>query len=186
MRSEYFTPTQAFDKFLANYRYSRVLKSIKSFHHLKVCYDLGCGSGKLMTILNEKGYDAYGIDVKSRDRVIACNLNKELPLSSESVDLITSLANIEHLEQPLLNLQEIFRILRKNGVLVLTTPSQAAKPVLEFLAYKLKWIDEAEIRDHKLYFSKNLLEQYLRKVGFQQFTVKYFQMCMNLHVVAIK
>jgi len=186
MRSEYFTPTQAFDKFLTKYRYSRVLKSIKPFNHLKLCYDLGCGSGKLITILNEKGYDAYGVDVKNSDRIIASDLNKELPLSSGSVDLISSLANIEHLEQPLLNLQEIFRILRKNGVLVLTTPSKAAKPVLEFLAYKLKWIDEAEIRDHKMYFSKDLLEQYLRKAGFKQFSVKYFQMGMNLHAVAIK
>ena len=186
MRSEYFTPTQLFDKFLAKYRYSRVLKSIKPFSHLKICYDLGCGSGKLITILNEKGYDAYGIDVKSSDRVIAADLNKELPLLSESADLISSLANIEHLEQPLLNLQEIYRILRKNGVLVLTTPSTAAKPVLEFLAYQLKWIDETEIRDHKRYFSKKLLEQYLTKAGFKQFSVKYFQMGMNLHAVAIK
>lgn len=186
MRSEYFTPTQVFDRFLAKYRYSRVLKSIKPFNHLKICYDIGCGSGKLITILNEKGYDAYGIDVKSSDRIIASDLNKELPLLSESVDLISSLANIEHLEEPLLNLQEIYRILRKNGVLVLTTPSTAAKPVLEFLAYKLNWIDETEIRDHKLYFSKKLLEQYLTKAGFKQFSVKYFQMGMNLHAVAIK
>ncbi len=186
MRSEYFTPTQAFDKFLTQYRYSRVFKTLKEFSHIKQSYDLGCGSGQLVHLLNDKGYEAYGIDVKSDHRIIAADLNKTLPLPAESVDLITSLANIEHLEQPLFNLHEIFRVLRKNGVLVLTTPSTAAKPVLEFLAYKLKWINEAEIRDHKLYFSKRLLEHYLEKVGFTQFTVKRFQLGMNLHAVAIK
>jgi len=186
MRSEYFTPTQAFDKFLTQYRYSRVFNTLKKFSHIKDCYDLGCGSGALVAILNEQGYKAYGIDVKSEHRIIAADLNKELPIPSSSVDFISSLANIEHLEQPLFNLHEIYRVLRKGGVLVLTTPSTAAKPVLEFLAYKLHWINEDEIRDHKMYFSKKLLERYLQKVGFAQFTVKRFQMGMNLHAVAIK
>ncbi len=186
MRSEYFTPTQAFDKFLTQYRYSRVFKTLKQFNHIKQIYDLGCGSGQLVQLLCEQGYDAYGIDVKSDQRIIAADLNKALPLSEGSVDLITSLANIEHLEQPLFNLHEIYRVLRKNGVLVLTTPSTAATPVLEFLAYRLKWINEAEIRDHKMYFSKKLLQHYLQKVGFQHIKVKRFQMGMNLHAIAIK
>lgn len=186
MRSEYFTPTQAFDKFLTRYRYSRVFKTLKKFNHIKQVYDLGCGSGQLVQLLHEQGYDAYGIDVKSDQRIIAADLNKALPLPDTSVDLITSLANIEHLEQPLFNLHEIYRVLRKDGVLILTTPSTAATPVLEFLAYRLKWIDEAEIRDHKIYFSKKLLQHYLQKVGFQQIIVKRFQMGMNLHAIAIK
>ncbi|MCS5712301.1 methyltransferase domain-containing protein [Candidatus Berkiella aquae] len=186
MRSDYFTPTQAFDKFLTQYRYNRMFKALKQFNHIKQVYDLGCGSGQLVHLLCEQGYDAYGIDVKSDQRIIAADLNNTLPLSDESVDLITSLANIEHLEKPLFNLHEIYRVLRKNGVLILTTPSTAAKPILEFLAYKLKWINETEIRDHKIYFSKKLLEHYLQKVGFHQFQVKRFQMGLNLHAIAIK
>ena len=50
----------------------------------------------------------------------------------------------------------------------------------------LKIIHEAEILDHKMYFSKKMLEEYLRHAGFKQFQVKRFQLGMNLHAVAIK
>ncbi len=186
MRSEYFTPTQKFDKFLTFYRYSRVFQTLENYSHIKTVYDLGCGSGNLVNALIEKGFDAYGIDVKSGPRIISSDLNKALPLATESVDLITSLANIEHLHEPLLNLKEIYRVLRKNGMLILTTPSTAAKPVLEFMAFKLKIIIPDEILDHKLYFSKKMLQSYLQLAGFTQFQVKRFQLGMNLHVVAIK
>jgi SAM-dependent methyltransferase len=186
MRSEYFTPTQMFDKFLTQCRYSRVFKVLKQFNNINKVYDLGCGSGLLVQMLASRGYDAYGIDVKSGDRIIAADLNTPLPLPSESADLMISLANIEHLNEPLLNLQEIYRVLRKGGSLVLTTPSTAAKPVLEFMAFKLKIIDAAEIIDHKRYFSKQMLNDYIQKAGFTQVTVKRFQLGMNLYALAIK
>jgi SAM-dependent methyltransferase len=151
-----------------------------------VVYDLGCGSGNLVKQLIGQGYDAYGVDVQSGDRILAANLNKSLPIASNSVDMVTSLANLEHLQEPLLNLKEIYRILRFDGTLILTTPSTAAKPVLELLAFKLKLIDPAEILDHKQYFSKKTLKAYLQAAGFTNFTVKRFQLGMNLHAVAIK
>lgn len=186
MRSEYFTPTQVFDKFLTHYRYSRVLNTLRKAQNIHKVYDLGCGSGNLVHQFVKMGYDAYGIDVKSGDRIIDGDLNQVLPLASSSADLIVSLANIEHLTEPLVNLQEIHRILRKEGVLILTTPSTAAKPVLEFMAFKLKLIDPAEILDHKRYFSKTMLENYLRQAGFMNIRVKRFQLGMNLHAIAIK
>lgn len=186
MRSEAFTPNQWFDRFLTFCRYRRVYQVLDSAKEVKTIYDLGCGSGNLVKALREKGYDAFGIDVKPGDNILAADLNKPLPLSSSSVDFITSLANLEHLNEPLLNLQEIYRVLREEGILVLTTPSTAAKPVLEYLAFKLKLIDPAEILDHKRYFSKKMLYDYLVQAGFKNISVKRFQGGMNLHAVAVK
>ena len=36
----------------------------------------------------------------------------------------------------------------------MTTPTRIAKPVLEFLSYRLHLINEDEIREHKHYFNK--------------------------------
>lgn len=186
MRNQQFTPTQLVDKFLTHYRYSRVFSELKKYQHIHTVYDLGCGSGNLIHHLVKKGFDAYGFDVKNSDRIIQCDLNKTLPLPDNSVDMITSLANIEHLDAPLFNLKQIYRVLRKNGILILTTPSTAAKPILELMAFKLKLIHPFEILDHKRYFSKKMLQEYLANAGFKQFKVKRFQLGMNLHAVAIK
>jgi SAM-dependent methyltransferase len=186
MRHDAFTPNQWFDKFLTFCRYRRVYQVLEHSQDIKTIYDLGCGSGNLVKALREKGYEAFGVDVKSGQNILAADLNKPLPIESNTVDFVTSLANIEHLHDPLLNLKEIHRVLKTQGTLVLTTPSTAAKPVLECLAFKLKLIDPMEILDHKMYFSKALLESYLSQAGFKQFWIKRFQCGMNLHAVAIK
>lgn len=186
MRENAFSPHQWFDRFLTFCRYQRVYQVLNRAKQVKTIYDLGCGSGNLVKALRAKGYDAFGIDVKKGENILAADLNKPLPMASESVDFVTSLANLEHLHEPLLNLQEIHRVLRKEGILVLTTPSTAAKPVLECLAFKLKLIDPAEILDHKRYFSKKMLHDYLTRAGFHTVSVKRFQGGMNLHAIAIK
>ena len=65
--------------------------------------------------------------------------------------MVTLLAVLEHLNYPLDMLREIARVLKPNGILLLTVPSHLAKPVLEFLAYKLKIVSEDEIRANKSY-----------------------------------
>lgn len=186
LRQESFNPSKRFDHFLTNYRYSRVYKVLGQMKHCKTIYDLGCGRGALVHNLIAKGYDAYGIDLQQGERVIQADLNGELPIPSNSVDCVTSLANLEHLEKPDTNLREIHRILKPGGKLVLTTPSTAAKPVLEFLAFKLKLIDEREILDHKRYYSKKTLHQAVKAAGFSSFKVSYFQLGFNLQVIATR
>lgn len=190
MRHHYFTPTSLLDQFLSHYRYSRVFRSLNQSnqtvpkrHH---ALDLGCGSGKFVKLLQQKGFDAKGIDVNAGDDIIAADLNAPLPIESDSVDLITSLANLEHLHNPQLNLNEIYRVLKKGGRCVLTTPSKRAKPILEFLAYRLKLIDRREIDDHKIYFDKQMLLAGFKQAGFNQIIVKHFQLGLNLHAIAIK
>jgi len=67
---------------------------------------------------------------------VKANFEKDtFSLESESMDLVCSLAVIEHLNSPDNYLSEIKRILRTGGTCIMTTPSVYGKPVLEFLAY---------------------------------------------------
>jgi 2-polyprenyl-3-methyl-5-hydroxy-6-metoxy-1,4-benzoquinol methylase len=87
---------------------------------------------------------------------------------------------LEHLEHEQPILQEVRRVLKPNGRLVLTVPSIWAKPVLELLAYRLKLIDEQEIRDHKRYYNRARLRQVLiQDTQFTSFQHHYFQLWMN-------
>ena len=103
-----------------------------------------------------------------------------LPFENESFEVVTMLAVLEHLNYPLEMLKQIARVLKPNGILLLTVPSHLAKPVLEFLAFKLKIVSEAEIRDHKAYYNKKDLQNLIAQVpSLHLKNHKYFQCGMN-------
>lgn len=130
---------------------------------------------------------------ESRDLAESCHIEKShestahLPFERESFEIVTMLAVLEHLNFPIEMLREIERVLVPNGVLLLTVPSRASKPVLEFLAYKLHIIDEREILDHKKYYNKGDLREAISQVkGLKLHTHRYFQCGMNNFAKIIK
>lgn len=120
--------------------------------------------------------------------LIEGDLSQPLPIPDASVDVVTSLAVLEHLDWPTVHVSEVFRILRPGGVLILTTPSTRSRPLLEMMAYRLHVIDEIEIRDHKHYFTRAELLELLANVGFDRKSISYrsFSMGVNQIVVAAK
>ncbi|MFP5488970.1 MAG: methyltransferase domain-containing protein [Acidimicrobiia bacterium] len=101
-------------------------------------------------------------------------------------DAATSLAVIEHLppETVVDHLASIRSVLRPGGVLVLTTPTPRSKPVLEFLAYRLRVISAHEIRDHRQYFHRTALVGALTAAGFERIVHTPFQLGLNQRVIA--
>lgn len=106
--------------------------------------------------------------------MVEANLEKDrFELTDNSVDIVLSLAVIEHLNSPENYLSEIYRIMSPGGYAVLTTPSTYGKPVLETLA-ALRLIAKEEIDDHKIYYNKKTLTEVLSKY-FDTVNVEYFQ-----------
>lgn len=54
---------------------------------------------------------------------VKLNLNRALPFRSGSLDYVTFLEGIEHLERPFDTLREISRVLRAGGRLIISTPN---------------------------------------------------------------
>lgn len=180
-----------FDKLIQNLRYRKVVGLIP----YGTLADLGCGDGDFLQYLVNKGRVASGYGI---DRKIKCStdtkhnlilkegdLNKEIPLGNESVDSVTALAVIEHLHEPEVLVREIYRVLKPNGICILTTPSPAAKPVLEFLAFKLKIISEQDIKDHKRYFNKKELQHLFSQFS-ESVKIDNFQFGFNTIIIAKK
>lgn len=97
------------------------------------------------------------------------------------------LAVLEHLDHPIETVKEIDRILKPKGKLILTVPGRNSKPVLEFLAYKMKIVNEEEINDHKKYYNYRDIEKLFKetdKLKIQEH--KYFQFYMNNFCVVKK
>ena len=104
----------------------------------------------------------------------------------DSVDLVTCVAVIEHVDRPDVLLAEAHRVLRPGGTLVVTTPSEQAKPVLEHLFVRLRLIDPQEILDHKRYYSPATLRRDIEAAGFRRdaVSVRRFELGLNLAAVA--
>lgn len=153
--------------------------------------DIGCGwNAELLRDLEPYISRGVGIDFKAPDLLspkistYKSYLNKALPFKNNEFEIVTMLAVLEHLENPLKILSEIQRVLKKDGLLILTTPSWLAKPILEFLAFKLAIVDKDEIIDHKRYFNHtDLIKLFDNLENLKIKKHKYFQFgCNNLLV----
>ena len=136
--------------------------------------DFGCGaSALLLNTLGSHIRSGIGLDLKAtpqpdkKIKLIQCNLDNTIPLKSKTVDVITSLAVLEHLNNPMNNLREAYRILKKGGLLILTTPAPVSKKLLEFFTFKLGILSIDTVGDHKQYFDKKELREMLVCVGFE-------------------
>ena len=188
--------TGMLDKLIWQMRASQIRKHLP--RAVESIADFGCGrSAPLLHTLLVNGMvrEATGIDLdpdfSTRTNTLTlfkADLNAPLALGDCSFDAALSLATLEHLDEPDLHLREIHRVLKPNGILILTTPSPRGKPVLEFLAYRLKIIDRLEIEDHRQYFNSAMLESALERAGFipSAINARTFQFGMNNIVVASK
>ncbi len=181
------------EDYLADRRMQRVIRSIPV--NSIVC-DIGCGyRGRFLFRYKDLFKKGYGFDIAvdtnlSDGKIILqpADLNQHIPLPDNSVDIITSLAVLEHLSNHEQHLREVYRILKPNGHLLLTTPTPANKPLLEFLAFRLQVTDATEIADHKCYLSGADLRTKLQAAGFtdQNITTRTWQFGLNNFVDVVK
>ncbi len=154
--------------------------------------DIGCGFHarylkKLKNII-KKG---IGIDQEVENykdnKLILINkkIKKKIPLKSNSVEVFILLAVLEHMFYPQEVINELYRILKKEGKVIITTPSKQAKPILETLAF-LGLVDPNFVFDHQNYFSKKHLHRILKKAKFRNIKIKHFQLGFNTLTIAYK
>ena len=140
----------------------------------------------LLKIISPLSKQCIGIDKKlpsinySNIVVKVFNLDNRIPLADQSIDVVTLLAVLDHLDKEVEIIQEIKRILKPDGKLLITVPAEKAKPVLELLAYKFHIVSKKEIMDHKRYYTVEKLEKILVLNGFICSQIETFERCFNI------
>ena len=95
------------------------------------------------------------------------------------------LAVLEHLDRPKEIIQECYRILKNNGVLLITVPSPRNRFLLNLLA-KFNLVRPEMIAQHKHYFTHIDLRKLYSDAGFKIIEIYSFQLGFNTIVRAIK
>ena len=177
------------DDYLAGIRTNKIKKYIPKNSLL---LDIGCYSDfRLLKELSKYVKKGYGVDLEVEEKqhknltLFKIDITKEkIPLKDNSVDVVTMLAVIEHLHSATFIISEIHRVLRKGGVLLLTTPTPQSKPILEFGA-NIGIFDKVGTFDHKCYYNKKKLLGVLEQ-KFEIVKHKYFEFTLNQFVVCKK
>lgn len=150
------------DTIIAKLRLRKVLKYVKKGDTV---LDFGCGYHahflRKISPLIKNGvgvdYDVDEVAIVPHIELKKLQFRSKLPFPDATFDKVFMLAVIEHFTpdvgKRLMN--EIARILKNGGSLILTTPTPSSKKTLEFLAYSLKIISQKEIADHKKYYSRD-------------------------------
>lgn len=129
--------------------YKRVTLSLLEKNTRASLLDCGCDTGEFTLSKAEKieTRNIYGIDMLEESlnkaktkgiKVYKGDLNEKLSFESESFDVVTANAIIEHLSKTDLFLQEIRRVLKIGGYLVISTPNLASFPNILFLLLGLQ------------------------------------------------
>lgn len=91
--------------------------------------DLPCGNGYSLKILKELCEDCTGADLfpelvmSDHTEIVAATLGEPLPFADQSFDLILCQEGIEHVGNQNQVFDEFSRILKPNGLLLMTTPN---------------------------------------------------------------
>jgi len=179
-------PTECFRMGTRAWEYPWVLEILRqNIKSNSKVLDCGCGINGFPLILNKQGYKAMGLDYfvnndsknvgyglpskyvkKYSDKIEFINGGMEsIPLGNNTIDAVTCISVMEHVviehkENPDFHLQclrEMYRVLKKNGILICTYDTILNKNVL--FANKFGWGNEG------WYYKEDI--EYLIKLGME-------------------
>jgi len=132
--------------------------------------DLGCGTGTMLQFLEGWGHPV-GADVddaavrfcrqRGRGAVVRCAA-EALPLSNESLQVVTALDLLEHVADDTRVLKELYRVCQRGGKLMATVP-----------AYGFLWGRQDEISRHQRRYTAPVLKTRVVSAGFVPLKLSY-------------
>ena len=125
----------------------------------KAVLDVASGEGYGTNILASQAKSVIGVDVAAdavehaSSKYASDNLSfrlgpaQELPIESQSIDVVVSFETLEHIEGQHKFLSEIKRVLKPNGLLIMSTPDKNVFMADDHNHFHLKELDLEEFQD---------------------------------------
>ena len=145
--------------------------------------DVGCGTGANLKMLAAHGR-AEGVDISSqavdfcRERglnSVRLGAAEQLPYENASFDLVTALDVVEHLDDDVAGLQEMRRVLRRDGRLLLFVP-----------AFMFLWGVQDDVSNHRRRYTLPGLLKAVEAAGFSVEWSSYANISFFFPVLAVR
>jgi 2-polyprenyl-3-methyl-5-hydroxy-6-metoxy-1,4-benzoquinol methylase len=156
--------------------WQRFLRVMQRFVPSGKLLDVGCGAGTFLLEAQKVGYEVYGQEISPYFVSYGRNQQnlhifegelKTLRLASQSFDVITAFDVIEHHPDPKALLAEAYRLLKPNGIIVLSTHDIGN---IYARLYGSRWRYLNPI-GHLTYFTRQTLKTMLKEIGFHPLQV---------------
>ncbi|MFQ5672891.1 MAG: class I SAM-dependent methyltransferase [Nitrospinales bacterium] len=138
--------------------------------------DVGCGNGRFLSYIRDKGYEAVGTDLYGLEypkNILKLNVHKgqlyDIGFAPESFDVVCFWGSLEHIQDPLRTLQEARRILKQNGHVVAWTLNRDSFEARMFTRY---W-HHMYVPEHFSQFSDKTLGAMIEKAGFTMMNMRH-------------
>ncbi len=141
---------------------SPIIQNLRSKIQNPTILDVGCGTGANIEMLSHFG-NAEGVDV-SDDALDFCRrkglkvqkgLAETLPYEDEAFDLTTALDVIEHLDDDVAGLKEMYRVTRSGGYSLFFVP-----------AFMWLWGVQDDISNHRIRYTRKQIVERIEKAGY--------------------
>jgi len=184
------------EKFLSNMRRKVAEGLIPSSCRDGRIIDIGCGTYPYF-LECIKFKEKYGLDrliensIYNGMNLVFQDIEEDPYLSFEDnfFDAVTLLAVVEHLSLKSVSIlfKEIYKVLKAEGVLIVTTPHKRIGGLLEFSS-RIGMVSKEEIAEHKKLYTPGELCGMLSKAGFSPRGIEsgYFELGLNIWIKCMK
>ena len=125
--------------------------------------DIGCGTGANLEMLAQFG-SAEGVDVsdaalefcRRKGLKVQKGLAESLPYADETFDITTALDVVEHLDDDIAGLEEMYRVTKTGGYSLIFVP-----------AFMWLWGVQDDISNHRIRYTRKQIVERLEKAGFR-------------------
>ncbi|MEP7128066.1 MAG: class I SAM-dependent methyltransferase [Chitinophagales bacterium] len=157
-------------------RYRELLVEFEKFRNQNRIIDVGCGIGFFLDVAKETGWNVFGTEYTDE----AIRICREKGISMQqgvlnagnyepgSFDVITSFEVMEHINNPVEEVQKFQVLLRTGGLVYVTTPNFNS---LSRLLLKEKW-NVIAYPEHLSYYTTTTLKKLFKDAGFSVFKIQ--------------
>ncbi len=181
---------KALENLIHNLRYGAVMRHFRDGGKLA---DLGCGDEpRFLRTVRDRVERCWGIDPNAtpsddgRMTIARGDINRRLPFGDGTLDQVTCLAVLEHIDEPIPILRECLRCLRPGGRVIVTTPSRLGILVHELMRRLCLVRDVREDEHRDFWMTPDRLANWLSQAGFQVQASYRFELGVNVLAVGVK
>lgn len=141
----------------------QICSSLDPSHSPPRILDVGCGTGANLEMLSQYG-TAEGVDVseealefcREKGLTVQKGLAESLPYLDDTFDVSTALDVIEHLDDDIAGLKEMYRVTKSGGYALFFVP-----------AFMWLWGVQDDISNHRIRYTRQQIVERIGKAGFR-------------------